>query len=213
MDVVQEKTRRFLERCRDVSPFLQVEFIDPQRHPEALQTMNVLRVSEVGTIVLQSGALQREIPLSDVTNRLDERQFTNALINVARDSVPKVYFLTGHGERDLTSDDPKIGGHKFNFWLEKEGYEVIPFVIPTDRPAIPRDCSVLVVNGYENDLNGYEIEALDQFVTDGGRLFVLIDPQIILTPSGIGPDHVLPFLKRRFGISVNSDIVVSHATE
>lgn len=213
VDVAQEKTRRFLERCREITPMLQVEFINPQRHPEALQTMNVLRVSEIGTIVLQSGTRQREIPLSDVTNRLDERQFTNALINVARDAVPKVYFLTGHGERDLNSDDPKIGGNKFRLWLQKEGYEVIPFAIPADRPAIPSDCSVLVINGYENDINAYEIEALDQFIANGGRLFVLIDPQIIVTPAGLGVEQMRPWLKSRLGISVNSDVVVSQATE
>lgn len=213
IDVAQEKTRRFLERCREITPLLKVEFVDPQRNPEALEVMNVLRVSEVGTIVLQSGTRQREIPLSDVTNRVDERQFTNALVNVARDSVPKVYFLTGHGERDLDSEDAKIGGHKFRLWLESEGYEVVPFVIPTDRPAIPRDCSVLVINGYESDISGYEVEALDEFVSNGGRLFVLVDPQIILTPAGMGVEHMRPWLRNRFGVSVNADIVVSHATE
>ncbi len=213
IDVTQDKTRRFLERCQQYSPHLLVEFIDPQREPEALEALDVLRVANVGTVVLHAGARQREIPLSSVTTRLEEREFTNALINVARESDSKVYFLTGHGERDVADEDPKSGGSNFRLWLNRESYAVESCIIPTDRPRIPQDCSVLIIGGYESDLRSDEIEALDDYMANGGRLLLLTDPQIVLDPSALRAEQMRPWLKKRFGVEVQSDIIVSRATE
>lgn len=213
VDVAQDKTERFLERCRRHSKHLKVEFSDPQEEPERLKAMNVLRVSVVGTVVIRCGTRQREIPLSDVTSRLEERDFTNALINVIRDARPKIYFLTGHGEREILNTDAKAGGSNFKLWLEKESYEVARHLIAVTKPAIPDECSVLVVNGYEGDFRPYELEALDEYMGRGGRLLIVVEPQVVLRTLLPQREQLRPWLKSRFGIRVGSDIVVSKATE
>ena len=210
--VAQDKTKRFLERCLRYTDRLNVEFIDPQRNPERVEALQMLRVSNIGTIVLKSGARQREIPLSDVNARLEERDFTNALLNVSRDSIPKVYFLSGHGERDITSSDPKTGSENFRLWLEKEAYDVGQWVIPVDNASLPEDCEVLVINGPKADLRPYEIEVLDQFIDDGGRLFILINVQIVQESEFVVQEQLRPWLEMRLGIRMGSDIIVSNAT-
>ncbi len=211
--IAQDKTARFLRRCQEHTDRLSVEFVDPQRHPERVTALNVLRVSNVGTVLLRSGARQRELPLSSVNARLEERAFTNAVLNVSRDAVPKVYFLTGHGERDITSDDPMTGGAQFRLWLEKEAHEVARCIIPADNPLLPDDCSVLIINGYAADLFPHEIEALDRYMDDGGRLLVLVNVQIAQDGGIAGLEQFRPWLKNRFGIKMGSDIVVSNATK
>ncbi len=210
--IAQDKTERFLRRCQEYSDRLSVEFVDPQKNPERVKALNALRVSNVGTVVVRSGARQRELPLSDVNARLEERSFTNAVLNVSRDAIPKVYFLTGHGERDITSDDPETGGAQFRLWLQKEAHEVQRCIIPTDNPMLPDDCSVLIINGYQADLLPHEIQALDQYVTDGGRLLVLVNVQRVEESEFVVLEQFRPWLDERFGIRIGSDIVVSNAT-
>ncbi|MDK1020934.1 MAG: GldG family protein [Candidatus Hydrogenedentes bacterium] len=211
--IAQDKTARFLRRCQEYTDMLSVEFVDPQKNPERGEALNVLRVSRVGTVVLRSGARQREIPLSDVNARLEERSFTNAVLNVSRDAIPKVYFLTGHGERDITSDDPTTGAAQFRLWLQKEAHEVQRCIIPTDNPLLPDDCSVLIINGYQADLLPHEIQALDRYMDDGGRLLVLVNVQIVQENEFAILEQLRPWLRNRFGIKIGSDIVVSNATQ
>ena len=211
--IAQDKTERFLRRCQEYSDRLSVEFIDPQKHPERVEALNMLRVSTVGTVVVRSGTRQREIPLSRVNARLEERSFTNALLNVSRESIPKVYFLTGHGERDIRSGDPKTGAANFRAWLNKEAYEVRRCVITVDNPSLPEDCSVLIINGYQSDLQPHEIKALDQYMADGGRLMVLVNPQLVQESEFAVKEQLRPWLQNRFGIRVGADIIVSNATQ
>lgn len=211
--VAQDKTKRFLERCAQYTDKLKIEFVDPQLNPERQQALNMLRVSRVGTVVLRSGARQREIPLSDVNARLEERDFTNALLNVSRESIPKVYFLTGHGEHDISSSDPKTGGENFRLWLEKEAHEVDRFLIPLDDPALPEDCDVLIIDRYQADLHAHEIRALDQFMDDGGRLLVLVNVQLVQDSGSPVQEQFRPWLRNRFGIALGSDVIVSNVTK
>lgn len=219
VDLAQDKTRRFLERCQRYTDRLKVEFVDPQTHPERLERLNAVRaqaevkVSGVGTVVMKCGTRQREIPLSDVTSRLEERDFTNALINVSRESRPKVYFLTGHKERDILNTDPKTGGSTFRAWLDKEAYQVERHLIAITAPHVPDDCALLVVNGYESDFNVKEIEALDEYVDRGGRLLVLTDPQYLQNVGANVQEQFRPWLERRFGVRVGYDILVSSVTK
>ncbi len=207
--VAQDKTERFLRQCQRFSDRLEVEFIDPQQHPERVKALNMIRVSNVGTIVIRSGTRQREIPLSDVNARLEERTFTNTLLNVSRESIPKVYFLLGHSERDIIDDDPKHGGSNFALWLKKEAHEVGRCIISPDNPLLPEDCTVLIINGYQSDLQPHEIPALDQFIQDGGRLLILVNVQMLENNDARVQEQMRPWLNRRFGINLGSNIIVS----
>ena len=209
----REKTRRFLERCQRYTEHLKVEFVDPQREPARLQESRVLRVSPVGTIALESGTRLRVIPLSDVNSRLEERDFTNALINVSLDTSPKVYFLTGHGERDIADTDPKSGGSDFRVWLEKESYTVDRHIISVNDPTVPEDCAILVINGYASSFQPYEIDAMDEYTANGGRMLMLVNPQFVLNQTENPVENMRPWLERRFGIRIGSDVIVSKATQ
>ena len=210
-DAVKGKVERFLDRCEAMSEHIKVEFIDPQQNPERLQALNVKRVSVVGTVVMKCGTRQREIPLSDAQDTLEEREFTNALINVVRDARPKVYFLTGHQERRIDDTDKITGASDLGLWLQKEAYDVDTHLIMATDPYIPDDCSLLVVNNYNEDFRPYEIEALDAYMQRGGRLMLMVDPSFVLPASpGQKPiERMRPWLIARYGVEIGSDFVVS----
>ncbi|MFP6583144.1 MAG: DUF4350 domain-containing protein, partial [Candidatus Hydrogenedentota bacterium] len=155
---------------------------------------------------------QKEIPLTKVTSRLEEREFTNALINVSRNAIPKVYFLDGHGGRDIDSEDQVNGGHLFKALLQHESYEVEKLLLTSENASIPPDCAVLVINDYTSDLQEDEIVALDTYLRNGGRLLFLFNPSTIEQDDVSAQERLKPWLLSRLGVDVQTDIILSEMT-
>jgi ABC-type uncharacterized transport system involved in gliding motility auxiliary subunit len=213
--IAQDKTRRFLERCQEHTEQLQVLFVDPQAEPQQVKKYQAIGVqrSQVGSVVIASGARQREIPLSDVSARLEERDFTNALINVARETKPKVYFLMGHGGWDVESEDPQTGAQTFAALLASQSYDLLQMTLGPDSAAVPADCDVLVINGFTDDLREYEVEAIDAYLAGGGRLLLLINPLVAANNPGVTTvERLRPWLEQRLGVRLPTDVLVSKET-
>ncbi|MBI2425416.1 MAG: Gldg family protein [Candidatus Hydrogenedentes bacterium] len=211
--IAKEKTERFLEQCQDYTDLLKVEWIDPQTGVERLNAMGVTHASTQGTIVVKAGSNQRIITLGGGSPRMEERDFTNCLINVLRNVKPKVCFLTGHKERDITDDDEQNGGSMLGNMLVGESYAVERFGIKISAPEVPADCSVLVINNPESDLHSQEIKAIDEYLERGGRLLLLLDPWRKVDPGFGQGEQMRPWLRERFGIEIGSDILISDARE
>lgn len=211
--IAQNKTLRFLEQCGKYTGLLKVEVMDPQVEMHRLESLKVTRISTQGTVVIRAGNRQRVVTLSGASPRLEEREFTNALINVLRDREPKVYFLSGHKERELTDDNAQTGGSAFGNLLVGESYAVDRCLIKISDPEIPSDCDVLVINNPLADLLPQEMKALDAYVERGGRLLLLLEPWRSVTTAPGQSEQLRPWLKERFGIDVGGDMVISKEQE
>ncbi len=207
--IAQDKTLRFLEQCQGYNPLLKVEVLDPQVEMHRLEAMNLTRVSTQGTVVIRAGSRQRVITLSGASPRLEERDFTNALINVLRDREPKVCFLTGHQERDVTNDDPQSGGSALANLLAGESYILERIAIKISDPEVPQDCDILVINNPLGDLHAQELKAIDAYLERGGRLLLLLEPWKSVTTAAGQSEQMRPWLEERFGIVVGSDMVIT----
>ncbi len=213
----KDKTARFLEQCAQHSGLLKVEFLDPQVDRMRLEGLNVI-VSPQGTVVLKCGLRQQTISLSGASPRLEEREFTNALINIVRDTQPKVCFLSGHGERNIDDGNEKSGASMLKKVLEMEGYAAERIAIRLSAPEIPSDCDVLVINGLglqgpQSDLHPNEIRAIEEYMDRGGRLLILLDPWRKLTTAENQTEQLLPWLKNKYGVVVEDGILVSPTSQ
>jgi ABC-type uncharacterized transport system involved in gliding motility auxiliary subunit len=63
----------------------------------------------------------------------------------------------------------------------------------------PEDCSLLVIPGPEKDLLPNELETLKNYLSKGGRVFFMIDPE--------SAPGLIPFL-RNYGIQLENDLIV-----
>ena len=129
--------------------------------------------------MIRCGNRQKVIMLSGGSPRMEERDFTNALINVIRETQPKVCFLTGHGERSLDDKDEQKGGSMLKTVLESESYAVDRISIQIAQPEIPPECTILFINGMgltgpQSDLHPEEIKAIQAFLERGGRMVLLL---------------------------------------
>jgi len=212
--IAQDKTSRFLEQCRQYTSHLRIEFLDPKIERARLEGLNITHASTQGTVVIRCGNRQKVITLQGASPRLEERDFTNALINVVRDAQPEIDFLTGHGERNIEDKDEQKGGTLFKKLLEGESYSVERIAIRITHPEVLADCDVLVINGLgmsgpQSDLHPEEIRAIQAYLDRGGRLLILLDPWRKIVTAENQVEQLTPWLEQRYRIIVGNDMAIS----
>ncbi|MBN2309230.1 MAG: GldG family protein [Candidatus Hydrogenedentes bacterium] len=201
-EIAKEKTRRFLERCRRHTARLSFVFVDPQRETDRLRQMGVTHSAPQGTCVLRTAeGASKAVSLRGTPPRLEELDFTNTLINVTREGLPKVCFLTGHGERADATVLRRL--------LQAESYVIEDLAIRIADPDIPPDCDILVINRLESNLDPREIAAIQRYLDDGGRLLALVDVTGVAGGGPVPRMLFLAWLEQRYGIVVGDDVIVS----
>lgn len=206
--IARDKTLRFLGQCRKYTGLLKVEVLDPDVERARLEALGITHASTQGTVVIRSGPRQRVITLAGGSPRLEERDFTNALINVLRSAESKVGYLQGHEERDL-GDQSEQGASMLKNLLEGEAYKVEPVQIKISYPEVPADCDMLLINNPRGDLHPQELSAIETYLDKGGRLMVLLEPWKTVVQGTSGTEHLRPWLESRYGVVVGGDVAIN----
>jgi len=190
------------QACRDVGGLLHeyvyatagnehgkisTEFIDVfQRRRDA----EALGIEKPDTILLLCGDRRRVIDLDKlykVENRekkafLGEQVFTAAILEVARSTKTKIYFLTGHGEMALDDVSPDRGLSSLDAELKARNFAVDSIDLAQAR-KIPDDAAVIVIAGPQGRYDPIEEELLRQYLSNrAGRILALISPRY---PTGL----------------------------
>jgi hypothetical protein len=132
-----------------------------------------------------------------------ERAFTSALIAVTSAKPLKAYFLTGHGEHPIDSDDDAYGYKKMATILQTENsIQLEPLSLVDTNHSVPADCNLLVIAGPRTALADTELDAIDQYLNQGGRLFALFN-ELSLTRGPTGLEQILA----KWGVNVSNEIV------
>jgi len=172
-----------------------VEYIDPREQPLLAQEYGVTRDS----VVVAMG------PTSEVTPFASEQEITGAIIRLAHPGSRTVYFLTGHGERELQASD-ESGYDQARQALESKNYTVEDLSLLI-APQVPEDALAVVVAGAVEPLTAAEVDALADYMDAGGGLIVLSDPGP-LPPESQAPDPLESYLASRWGIELRDDLIV-----
>jgi len=128
-----------------------------------------------------------------------EMMFTSMLLAVINPKPLKAYFLEGHGEPSL-EDTSEIGYFKFASILAQNFIQVQPLQLLGDSP-VPADCNLLVIAGPRTALSNLELEKIDRYLSQSGRLLVLLNYASIQEPTGI--ENIL----KQWGANVGADVV------
>jgi ABC-type uncharacterized transport system involved in gliding motility auxiliary subunit len=157
-----------LERMAALSPRFHYTIVDINRNPALAREYQAI---QYGTLVFESAGLRKGTLLSG-----GESGMVSTLLQVTRSGEKIVYFLTGHGEGDLTNAVPQEGYSKLNGALADEFYQVKPLSLTTSG-AVPADAAVVILLGPKVDLLPAELSALDAYVQRGGALLILLNPK------------------------------------
>jgi len=182
-----------LDQYRAESPRIRYEFVDPDRQPLKAKQYGV---SSFGTtVVVVSG------DTTEKAYRFDEKEITSALLRAAMPGTKKVVFTKGHGEKDPDAYDGS-GVNVLKRALEEERYTVSSVSLATEK--IPDDCDVLVIAGPKYDFLPQEIAVLRDYLNNGGRLLLLLDPGAL--------PNLVAFCRDAAGIEVGANFVVDPAS-
>ena len=118
-----------------------------------------------------------------------EEKITSAMIKATREKEQSVYFLSGHGERDLSGSEGE-GLSEFKSAMEQSAIHIIDWNFIQNGP-LPSDVSALMIVGPQQAYLPKELEWIEQYLLNGGSAFIALDPD--------RKDNLKPWLKK-FGV-------------
>jgi len=181
--------RDTLDQYAVKSRHVKITYVDPDREPGQAQKYNV---KAYGTLVVGLG------DHTEPAKSVKEEDITGTIIRLLKGGPKIVYFLQGHGERDIASDE-RTGYSTAKKALEDSNYQVKTVSLIEQSPKIPDDATVLLVAGPAKDLLDPEVEAIRSFIMGGGRVLFLVNPST--PPKLVG-------LLDQFGADVHNTLVV-----
>lgn len=182
--------RELLESYRRQNPQLSYEFVNPNSQPSLVER---LEVKKAGDVVVEVPAANRKQFVQSVNDqeRLSEAKLTNAIAQVTGNQQATIYFIQGHGERPIEESQAAISQAAKG--LQDRGYVVKPLNL-AETSTFPKDASVVVLAGPQKALLKPEVDALNNYVKQGGNLLVMVDPTVdpglegLLAPWGVTLD-------------------------
>lgn len=202
---------------------VKVEAVDPDRDlARTRELANQYDVTEANVVIVALEKRSRiidENDLVDYDRKLDSSQLaathrvrvekqkraflgelaiSSAIQGLAQSRQPTVYFLQGHGERDIEEFSAAAGYADVARLLRRDNIEVRPLVLP-ESGSVPEDCDALVIAGAERALSEAEVARLSDYLERSGRLLVLSDPGIVT-----GLEHLL----EAWGVRLSRDVVI-----
>jgi hypothetical protein len=113
-----------------------------------------------------------------------ERAVTASLIKVTSSKFFKALALEGHGEHHFDSDDGLTGYKKFAGILVQNYVQVEGVTLLGTNP-VPADCNLLIVAGPRQPISEVELEKIDQYLAQGGRMIALFNADSVGVQTGL----------------------------
>lgn len=202
-----EIINRTLENMESVSDHIKVEWVDPAKNPNFLDSYNISSTVYLNSLLVVGQNRWKLVGIEDIyqtevtdystyeteiTGYDGEGRIVSALQYVTSDSVNKAYILTGHGELTL--------GTNFSSALDKMNFESADLDL-MQNDSVPEDCGTLIINAPENDLSSDDADKIIEYLNNGGSLIISLNFTLQDSPN---LDRVLDF----YGLTAEDGIVI-----
>ena len=162
---LRDAIARVIGRYQRYKPDLTLHFVNPDLLPDRARELGI---SGDGLLYVDYRGRGEKL------QQLNEQALTQVLQRLSRSEERVVLFLDGHGERKPLG----IANHDlgtFGRELEKIGIQPRPFDLALEA-RIPTDAAALVIAGPRTPLPPGTVEAILEYVRQGGHLLWLRDP-------------------------------------
>lgn len=215
------EVRELMNRYTAASDLLTVEYIDPDREPlRTSQLAEQFGITMADTVVFTAGERSKYVT-SDKLAEMDysgmsygegprmrafkgEEQLTSAILSLVAQQVPKVYFVTGHGEIPVAGRGDEASVSLLQEVLKRENMDVA--VTTLLGGEVPDDADVLAILSPRQAYTEGEIEVLREYLGRGGRLLLCLDP--VIESDGTLRTTRLEALIAELGVHVSDDLVI-----
>ena len=191
-----DQAKGMLDRYRNLSPKVHVNYIDYQKNPTVARAYG-LRFP--GTAYVEIGQRREE------AKAVTEEGITGAFLKDLK-GVRKVCVVSGSEEHSLEGTDSN-GLSQFKTLLDRDNYQAQSITL-IDKTAVPNDCNVLVVAGPQRDYTANEVTGIKNYVEGGGRAMFLLDPPLDFGREHIAENASLSNLLQSWGVTEDKDLVL-----
>ncbi len=140
--------------------------------------------------------------MNPMTNQMGafkgEQQFTATLISLVEGKASKIYFTEGHGEHATQDSQSQQGYGLAAQSLKNDNVETANLNLASSG-EVPADAEAVVIAGPSIAFSPIEVQALDHYLANNGKLLVLLDPYVT---------HGLDDLLKRYGLRFDNDLVL-----
>jgi len=192
-----QHAKDLLDEYANLSPKLHVEYVDPDKNPQATREAGV---KNYGTAIVQIGDNKEE------AKSVTEEGITGAIIRTLKHTTRTVCFVAGSGEHQIDDSD-RNGYSHFKDLLAKDNY-VAKSIDLLQKAEVPSDCTVLVVGGPVHDYQQPEADAIKKYVEDGGRALLMLDPPLKIGRSITADNDALTGLLQSWGVTAEKDLIL-----
>ena len=172
------------------------QFINPDRDPQAALNAGI---TGDGKVLLQMGERKEIVAFAS------ETEIHKGLLRLLNPGNNVVYFLAGHGERDIEQAG-ETSMTRAKTTLESKNYAVKTLNLLSEN-QIPEDASLIVIAGPLQPISENEVGLIKEYLATGGSLIIMEDPTA-LTEFGDASDPLADMLAQDWGITLNNDIVI-----
>ncbi|MFN7965266.1 MAG: GldG family protein [Acidobacteriota bacterium] len=143
---------------------IKVVVADPSQRPDLLQQLGV-RGTNMTVVVCG----ERKVTFPGH----DEADLAAALLEATRATNKTIYWLIGHGERELQAQGG-AGHQRLAAAMQREYFQFKELALgPTDR--VPDEAAALVLADPRRPLTEAEVGEIDRYLERGGRVLALVD--------------------------------------
>ena len=218
-----EQVWALLREYKFASSKIELEVVDPVRDPaRAGMIQNRYKqggVGDKGLVIFDAGgppAFARATELSDYdyenvlrgesrevrrTHFKGEQRFTSALFRATHSRALKAYFSQGHGEHDPTGEQQRIGYSQFAYLLWERNVKTESLSL-FGTSEVPTDCNLLIVAGPTDPFLPDELEKIDRYLSQGGRMLLLLNNAPASRATG------LEKMMAKWGVAVGYDMII-----
>jgi len=165
------------------------------------KVVNATELSDYDTSALIAGKSEEV----HRTHFKGEVLFTSAIYGVASQRSPKAYFLIGHGEHNPGDETQQEGYSKFALILQNENNFELALLDLTALKEVPADCSLLIIAGPIQTIAPEQVDRIQQYLDQGGRLLVAFNYQQV---AGFRRASGLEKLLATWGVEVGQNVVL-----
>ncbi|HEY1759936.1 MAG TPA: GldG family protein [Bryobacteraceae bacterium] len=192
------EAKDLLDRYQNLSPKITVRYEDVEKNRTQALAAGVK--NPIPNIFVQVGNKKGE------AKGLTEEDITGAIVGVLKGGDRTVCFTLGSGEHSL-DDTSKDGYSTAKQQIEKSNYKTKEIKLLPD-PAIPADCTIVVVAGPKHDYLAPEVASLKMYVENGGRVLFLLDPPFKFAAAEVDDNDALMNVLSGWGVTPEKNLVL-----
>jgi gliding motility-associatede transport system auxiliary component len=186
------------DRYKGLSPKVNVEYEDVDKNRTQAIAAGVK--SPLPNIFVKVGNK------TELAKSLTEEDVTGAMVRALKGGDRTVCFTSGYGEGSTTDTTAAGGLGNAKDLTEKNSYktEVVPLL---PKAEIPADCTILVVAGPTRNYLQPAVDAIKNYVENGGRALIMLDPPLKFK-SEIDDNDALVSVLDSWGVKLDKDLVL-----